>query len=99
MTIHADLRATSHQRMRIDHRTVAHPAPGVDVHRRHARHAAANKTTIANARSTRNNANSAIGCEALYRKRGLVEPWLPGGIDRHVDYRAHTKAKQDSLFH
>src|SRR5271154_1740278 len=99
MTIRTDLRAATYQRVRIDHRSIAHPASRVDVHRRHARHSPANVTAIANAGSTWNNANSPIGGEALHRKRGFVEPGLPGGIDRHVDHRPHAKAEQNPFFH
>src|SRR5580700_10677396 len=99
MTIRADLRAASHQGVRIDHGAIAHPTPRVDIHRRHARDAAADIATVANARSTGNDANPAIGCEALHRKRGLVEPRLPRGIDRHVNYRAHAKAEQNAFFY
>ena len=58
VTIPPDLRAASHQRVRIDHRALVHIRSHIHKHRRHAHHAAPNKRSIANARSTWHNTNS-----------------------------------------
>ena len=58
MAIASDLRATSDQRVRIDHRAVAHVSARVHEHRRHAHNVAADVAAVANARSAGHDAHA-----------------------------------------
>src|ERR1700722_12297769 len=99
MSIRSPLRAASYQGVRIDHGAIAHPASRIDVHGRHARDASTDVAAIANAGSTGNNADAAIGRYVLNRKGRFIEPGLASGIDRHIHHCAHAKSDQDSLLH
>ena len=99
VAVAADLGATPDQSMRIDHRAFTNVSTDVHEHRRHANHAAADVTTIANAGATGNDAHTVGSRERTHRVGGLVKERLLRGVDRHISDGAHSKAKQDSLFH
>src|SRR5438477_8287095 len=99
MAVTADLRATSNERVGIDHGAFANVSPHVHEHRRHANHAAANVTAIANAGAARNNAHAVGSRERTRWIRRLVEEGLLHGINGHVRDGAHSKPQQNSLLH
>jgi len=63
VTVAPNLRAAADQRMRIDHGSFADVCSYVDEHGRHADHAATNVAAVANARTTRHDAHSVVGCQ------------------------------------
>src|SRR2546430_665772 len=99
VAVAADLGATPNERVRIDHRAFTNVSADIDEHRRHANHAAADVTSIANAGTAGNDAHAVGSREPTRRVGGLVKKRLFRGVDRHVGDGAHSKAQQDSLFH
>ena len=90
----ADLRARSDQRVRVDQRAFAHISADVDVHRRHADHAAGDEGAAADGRTTGHNADASCHPRALHRLRILVVERQAG---RHLHEVAKAKTEQDAL--
>src|SRR6185503_15932747 len=89
-----DLRARTHQCVRIDHRSVVNKCTYVYKHRRHAGHAPPDVTSIANRRTARHDSHAVLAGESSQWIAVLiVKPELI--IDRKVLDAAHSKAEQD----
>src|SRR5271154_4662869 len=99
MAVIADLRATAHQGMGIDHGSLAHPATGVDEHGRHAGDALADKTTIANRGAAGHDTHTIIFIQLLHGPSGFIEPRLPGAVDGAIHDAAQAEAGKVAFFH
>src|SRR6185295_15179190 len=97
MHARADLRARSHQRMRVDQRGLANPRSDVDVHRRHADDAASQIGAVTHRRATRDDADAALWIEALEWQCVLVVEGPAAVIRGHVDDVAEPEAEENAL--
>src|ERR1035441_2428970 len=93
----ADLGATAHQGVRIDHGAVVDVCADVDVHGRHAGDVLAEGCAFAHAGSAGHDADVLLRADPLHRISVLVAE--AERAHRHVDVDAHPEAQQDALFH
>src|SRR5207248_1140664 len=95
MAIGPDLSAASDERVGVDHGSITHICPCVDVHRRHASDSLSDVTAVTDRRSTGNDTNAAVQAKLLDGIGGFIEPWLPHGMNGHVYNRAHPEPQQN----
>src|SRR5260370_33643999 len=91
MAVAANLGATPNKSVRIDHRAFSHISPHVDKHRRHANHAPADVTAIADARAARNDADAIGSWKCANATSGLVAETLLRRGDGPIGNSAHAK--------
>ena len=99
MAARADLRAASHQGVRIHHSAIVHIRAGIDVHRRHAGDALADVAAVANAGAAGHDPHAALRCEFLERICGFIEEGQASMVRRHIHHASHAEAQQDALLH
>src|SRR5438309_1262394 len=85
--------------MAVDHCALVNVCAGVDEHWWHADDAGRDVCPVANARSAGNDAHAISARKRMNWVSILIEKAEAAIRRRHVNDRAHAKAKQDATFH
>jgi hypothetical protein len=93
----ADLRARSHECVRIDHAPLIDIGADIDVHRRHADHPRGNIGTVADGRASRHQTDVVLQRKLPHRKILLVEEDEPAGAE--ICQTSGTETEEYPLLH